>query len=419
MKKKIIFLLLSTALLISGCGRTGSAPAGAAADQTSGSSQDTAEAASESDAPDSSEGVSDDSAATSDPESSEAPSEDEAQAADPDIAGTASEEGPEEPAAEPSDSEADSGPVETPAEPAQAGYTFNPHLYVPIFADDIPQDYWDSFYNLCDALRAGETTFACSSAEACKWALDPVTLNTLFPTACMKIREKDEDGNTPFENGVGRIYYEIPIDEFTERQAGFESLVEDVLNTWLEADDDEFEKALKLYDYMESTYDYQYDFLEELPDGANYYTIMTGSGQCVDLGNVYAYFLLEAGVQAVESGCSVPEMAHDWTYIVIDGKGYFSDPTWSLKSTLGSEDLALYYFLMTGDRRADSGCPVDDLTSPLLPRYWVNFSTVRLEATDDSLSFPEGSVLDSIDEDNKLVRYILDDEVYELNYGQG
>ena len=40
----------------------------------------------------------------------------------------------------------------------RTSYEFNPHVYSPTIAQEIPQDYWDSFYNLCDALRNGEMT---------------------------------------------------------------------------------------------------------------------------------------------------------------------------------------------------------------------------------------------------------------------
>lgn len=60
----------------------------------------------------------------------------------------------------------DSTPAATTSETEQQKFEFNPHLYVPSLSSDIPKDYWDSFYNLCDALRAGESTFECSSNEA-------------------------------------------------------------------------------------------------------------------------------------------------------------------------------------------------------------------------------------------------------------
>ncbi len=305
------------------------------------------------------------------------------------------------------------------AEPEQAYYRFNPHLYVSILADDVPQEYWESFYNLCDALRAGESSFACASEEAYRWATDPTVLNALFPAACTKIEGVGSDGSVPFEKGVGRISYRMPADEYVEREAQFEALVEDVLNTWLEPDDDEFEKCLKLYDYMESTYSYNYDFVEVMPDGANYYTIHTGRGQCIDLASVFAFFLLQAGVEALEVGSGYPSLDHAWTYVVIDGKGYHSDPTWSLRSVEDGEDLALYYFLMSGARRAETGCAVDDLTASLLPRYWANFSAVEFVAVDEALCFPSGSFLKSIDEDNKVVRFTCFGEERELRYAQG
>ena len=308
-------------------------------------------------------------------------------------------------------------PVITP-EPEPTKYEFNPHLYISLLAADVPQDYWDSFYNLCDALRAGETTFMCSSEAAYRWATDPATLNELFPSACTKIKGESNDGSTPFENGVGRIYYQMPIDEYVERQAQFEAVIADVLNDHLEADDNDFEKCLKLYDYLETAYSYDYDFLEEMPDGANYLTIMSGTGECIELGSVYAYFLLQAGVEALQVGCNNTDMAHAWTYLVIDGKGYHSDPTWSLKSETGEYDLYLYYFLMNDERRADSGCAVDDLQVPLLPRYWANLSSAEFEAADDTYGFPDESYLTSLDEENKIVRYRCYGEEYEFNYAQ-
>ena len=248
--------------------------------------------------------------------------------------------------------------------------------------------------------------------------MDPAVITQLFPAACTKALGKSNDGTTPFENGVGRIYYQMPIDEFVERQAQFEALVEDVLNTWLEPDDDDFEKCLKLYDYMESSYYYNYNFVEDLSDGAIYLAIMNGTGQCVELSGVYAYFLLQAGVEALQVGCTVPTMAHAWTYIVIDGEGYHSDPTWSLKTTLGSDELALYYFMMTGERRTDSGCPVDELQAPLLPRYFAVSSATEFPADSDKYSFPSASFLESIDEENKTVHYECFGEECVLSYGQ-
>ncbi|MCR5385301.1 MAG: hypothetical protein K6E72_11805 [Saccharofermentans sp.] len=64
-------------------------------------------------------------------------------------------------------------------------YEFNPHVYSPTLAQEISQDKWDAFYNLCDALRAGENSFECSSREAYDFAMNVSTLASLFPPACL------------------------------------------------------------------------------------------------------------------------------------------------------------------------------------------------------------------------------------------
>ncbi len=367
MKKKTVCMILTAAFLLSGCSEQASVqenPDGSAAEQT------TAEAANP---------------------------------AETDAADTAL---PAE--TEPSGTTAADDPVQQ--------YAFNPHLYVPLLADDVPQDYWDSFYHLCDALRAGETTFACSGEEAYKWATNPSTLNQLFPAGCTKITGESSDGTAPFENGTGRIYYQIPPDEFVEREAQFEALVADVLNQYLEPDDDEFEKCLKLFDYISTHYAYEYEFVEHKPDGATYIALTEGNGQCVDMSSAYSYLLLQAGVQALEVGCSTEAIAHAWTYVVINGKGYHSDATWGLRS--GDDDLCLSYFLMSGERREYADCPVDDLTAPLLPKYWLNRSSLNLSDDNAELCFPLGAFMKSLDEENKVVHYTVNNEESELHYAQ-
>ena len=296
-------------------------------------------------------------------------------------------------------------------------YEFNPHVYSPMFASEIPQEHWESFYHLCDALRAGEKTFSCASQEAYEWATDSVVLGHLFPAACMKISGESNDGTTPFENGTGRIYYNMPAEEFAARQKEFEETVTDVLNSCLEPDDDDFEKCLKLYNYMESNYSYAYNTLKH-NEGAHYYTLMNHTGICSELSGVYAYFLLQVGVDATELGCFAEDMCHAWTYVILDGQGYHIDPTWSLMSDPDSEKLSLEYFMMTDSHRINDGCPVDDLTVDLLPEYWANRSPLTFTATDDRFSTKDYSTLDRLDEKNKILYYTdMNGNSFELHYG--
>lgn len=305
---------------------------------------------------------------------------------------------------------------QTEAEPVTARHEFNPHLYLPMLADDIPQEYWDAFYNLCDALRAGKTEFACASEAAYEWATDPSVLMMLFPAACVKVRGETADGSAPFADGTGHITYQMPAEEFVRRQADFERLVTEILDAYILPGDDDYMKCIKLFDYISMNYTYAYDYGNQSEDGAVYYTLTNRTGQCDALGSTYAYLLLQAGVQATTVGCQVPEMAHAWTYILLDGKGYHADVTWALREA--GLPLSLRYFLMTGERRAASGCPVDDLTCALLPKYWSSRSAAVFSADDSTYSLPEDAFLDSLDEANHSIVYHTDDGTFTFSYAQ-
>ncbi|MCR4688093.1 MAG: hypothetical protein K5745_00930 [Saccharofermentans sp.] len=293
----------------------------------------------------------------------------------------------------------------------QQQFEYDLYPYVELFAEDIPQEYWDAFYNLTDALRAGETTFECGSREAYDWAIDWNTLNQLIPAASLVVTEDS------YANGVGSINYEISPDEFVVMQSEFETLVEDILNSTIEYDDTDFEKAIKLWGYMVNNFCYEdYDVSGDGNDGQVYYCFVNKAGLCAQLAGVYTFLLQQAGVEAVTVGCYDPEISHEWVYMLLDGRAYHSDPTWGLNTYTGTTDVGLYYFLMTDGRRGEE-CPVTDLSSPLLPGYWESSSNVEFEATDDTLMFPAMTWLVDLDESSKVITYLDNDERCELSYG--
>ena len=293
-------------------------------------------------------------------------------------------------------------------------FEYNPHPYVSFLSSDIPQDYWESFNNLSDALRRGESTFKCSSEEAYKWCTYWGTLYILMPAASLMIEGESKDGSTPFENGTGRIYYQMPAEDFVKRQAEFEKTVIDIINSCVEKDDTDFEKCLKLYDYIESNFIYE-DYGVNGNDDSCYYAMMNKKGLCAQLAACYAHLLLQCGVEAISVGCYDPSISHSWTYMIIDGKAYHSDPTWALKDTEHTDRLHLYYFLMDDTRRSES-CPVNDIQSLILPNYQESRSNTDFAASDDRLLFPQAADFDSLDEDKKAVHYRVAEESRELKY---
>lgn len=302
-------------------------------------------------------------------------------------------------------------------EPAYAPFEFNPHVYSPTLAIEIPQDYWDSFYNMCDALRSGETTFECSSKDAYDFCMTPSTTANLFPAACLKITGDSNDGTKPYENGVGRIYYNMPVEDFVVRQAEFEELITDIINSTLESDDTDFEKCLKLYLYIAENYDYEEDSGEITGDASFYSTFITKKGMCVDYGAVYGYLLLQVGIDALDIGCFEPDMCHAWTYVVLNGQGYHVDTTWALTSCYDMQDVYMDYFLMSDQDRNEDGCLVRDLTMQALPQFFLCNSNITLSATDETYSFPDFSTFVSLDEENKILYYQdMYGNIYDMKY---
>ena len=301
-----------------------------------------------------------------------------------------------------------------PAEP----YAFNPHVYAPMFDGVFPHEYWDAFHNLCDALREGKTTFACADKAAYRWATDVGVLLRLFPAACAVVQRGGENGKT-FENGVGTIRYTMPAEDFVKREAEFEEIIVNTLNRVLEPDDDDFEKCLKLYRYIASEFQYE-DPPDDWEEGVIYYTFLTKKGVCGQLAGVYSYLLLQVGVDTTTLACYGPKMCHAWSYVVIDGRGYHSDPTWGLMSDCEGAKLPLNYFLMTDEQRIQDGCSLDeDLSVDLIMSFWVNESALDLSATDSRFSLSDYPQLESIDEKNKIIHYTdLYGEAHELYYGK-
>ena len=300
---------------------------------------------------------------------------------------------------------------------ASEPFEFNPHVYSPKIAERIPQDHWDALYKLCDALRKGEKTFECPSQEAYEWATDAAVLCNLFPAAGAKIEGKSDDGSPAFENGVGKIHYSMPVEDFLKRESDFEVLITDILNSTIEKDDTEYERALKLYLYVANNYVYDTSLIDKLDDDNYVYACFAEKrGQCVNFAAIYAYLLLQAGVDAVSYGI-FEDLCHAWTYVVINGKGYHVDTTWALKAD-GVDGIYLDYFMMSDKQRIADGCDIHDPTVTLLPEFNVSRTDVKFDATDDHYCIRDYCRFVSLDEEKKIVHYVtMYDEQKEFYYG--
>ena len=303
---------------------------------------------------------------------------------------------------------------------------FEPHVFPSILYDVYGDEYRDSFFNLCDALQEGKDTFECASEEAYNWCMEGVTLNQLYPVACLQITKNGGNGSPSYENGTGHIYYTNSADDFLQRQESFIEQIEEIKQNNIKPDYSDFEICLALYDYIASNYTYDHDgTLDRSKDGSCGACLKYKKGVCADFGAWYAYLLMQCGVTAVEVqnfGTGQGLGYHAWTYVELDGKGYHIDATWALKSERTDDFLTLDYFLMTDEDRAKADYPPELTEVPLIIGtyyYAKDCPEHDFTADDPTYRFPDFTNCKRYDtEKNVIVYYNLtvDNEEHEFTY---
>ncbi|RKM57126.1 hypothetical protein D6853_03665 [Butyrivibrio sp. X503] len=111
----------------------------------------------------------------------------------------------------------------------------------------------EAFYNLCDALINGKDTFKCSNENAFKLVTDSDILGCYFPFAADKIK------GVSFEDGVGKIEYLIPKDEFVSKEKDYEKQIEDIINSKAKPGEMAFKNAISLFNYCRDNYSDEFE----------------------------------------------------------------------------------------------------------------------------------------------------------------
>lgn len=238
----------------------------------------------------------------------------------------------------------------------QSHYVFQPKVCSVYMEEVFGKDMCDAWYNLVDAVMAGEDTFACKDQHTYDWMMGQ------FPEHCLPIMKELIDLAWDREhsviNGVASFTYLVPPEEAKARIEGFGQQIEDMLNEIFEDDWSDFEKALALYIYFSDHYVYDYEtymkMYEEYVDYTSCYRFFqTGIGICHEISSAYSYLLLQAGVQAttMSGNRAYDEAGHQWSFVRINGKNYHIDPTYALGT--GGD---LCYFMMTDAQREAEDC---------------------------------------------------------------
>ena len=237
------------------------------------------------------------------------------------------------------------------AEEAGKKFKCNPRAVSAYTEEIFTKKILQAWNNLLDAFLAGEDTFECADQDTYSWMIHYFPYN-YFPVMGELIEPVYGD---VVKNGVAPFKYTATREECKKKTAEFEQLVEDILNTTMKEDYSDLEKALSLYQYFSSHYEYDLETYrrmddEFVEDTDAYRLLMTGHGICSEVASAYSFLLMQAGVDTtiIDAQSDVSDN-HEWSLVRINGKSYHIDPTYAL-----STDSQLAYFMMNDVQRYDT-----------------------------------------------------------------
>lgn len=292
-------------------------------------------------------------------------------------------------------------------------FEFNPHVHCDLLSEIVSEETWASFYNMCDAIRAGEDVFECSDQKAYEWCTNEVTIGAFLPAACTIVV------GGGYQDGVGKLKYKMDKEQFLAREQAFEEEICRILNEATRTDASEFEKLMGIYAYMCRYWEYDYNNVDgmTIEDFGDYACLMHKNGICAEIASALTYLLLQCDVQAMPFGTSCE---HDWTYVVIGGEGYHVDATWGLHENRPYSRLNLQYFMMTEQDRIDQGFDKNRFQADLIWYWKQDYDLTRFSATDDAFqAIRYGAEYMGMDTERNVIKYrTWDGKTKELSYGE-
>ena len=235
---------------------------------------------------------------------------------------------------------------------------FEPHIFSDMSRDFYGEEQEQSFYNMVDAIRAGEDTFDSSERILYNWSVARFS-TWYYPvsTACIETSYSFYD-KEQWKNGKGLIRYTVTPEEAAGLIREFEQLICDTLDDCIADDYTDFEKALALYEYITENWTYDHEMYEHINEyewtskGSIYRCLKERLGICWEIAGLYEYLLLQCGIGAedAEGTNTVLDELHAWAYITLGEEGYNVDPTWGLSDGRAPE---LRYFCFTDKEREE------------------------------------------------------------------
>ena len=285
----------------------------------------------------------------------------------------------------------------------QSHYTFQPKVCSSYMAELFGETMVEAWYALVDAVMAGEDSFACPDAYTYDWVMGQFR-DQCFPPL-VELIDYCYDRNNPVNDGVATFTYQVPREEAAERIAEFAAFVEDILNSNLEDDYSDLEKALALYLYFSHHYTYDYETAYD-DSGYHFYlsayrVLTTDTGICQEFSVAYSYLLLQAGVDAsnMSGHRGYDHEGHQWSYVRMGGHNFHIDPTY----VIGSMDSLSYFMMDDAQREAEDGYSPDDFV--ICSNYAQDNPHPEYVADDDSFRELWGGNFLSFDHETRTIYY--------------
>lgn len=236
----------------------------------------------------------------------------------------------------------------TPTATAYA-YTFTPYTISSFYNDAVGTEAVQLAQRILDAYLAYETSVPCTDSALAQNAL--LTAAQCCPPFAAFARYNElhpcKNGTLSWKMKQTRAEHEAMLQAFQARVNEYFSV--------LRQNDTEAARAMALYRALVagSRYDDSYDgkTYDEVPEALScYHFLMEQSGVCTGYADAYQYLLGQAGIDAAWiTGQNSPGALHMWVLMKLDGKLYFSDPTWEASPT------QLTYFAFSQAWRCGNG----------------------------------------------------------------
>lgn len=218
---------------------------------------------------------------------------------------------------------------------------WQPVVYGDYFRQCYPAEYESLHAAFIEAVITRQDRFVLPD-ESILYELELI-FKTTFPVYIGLVAEREYRGDAVY------FSYIFEPAEHDAYLADFAARVVGIIGDAVQAGDTPTMAALALYDHYASIVTYDYEAIDDefIKDVSTLRALESLEGICQSFASAYAYLLLQIDINAARlGGLNDAGVAHEWTFVELDGHNYHCDPTYENGMASG-----LRYFGMTNEER--------------------------------------------------------------------